>query len=72
MSRPVSEPLTAGGFHIYDDVVVIGLEVGAADIDDPEDVDYFRRLFTQYHEPALRGREAAHLLDGLASQYRSM
>lgn len=72
MSRPVSEPLTAGGFHIYDDVVVLGLEVGAADIDAPEDVDYFRRLFRQYHEPALRGREAANLLDGMASQYRSM
>lgn len=72
MSRPVFEPLTAGGFHIYDDVVVLGLEVGAADIDDPDDVDYFRRLFAQYHQPALRGREAAELLDELAGQYCAM
>lgn len=72
MRRAVNEPLTAGGFHIYDDVVVLGLEVGAADIDDPDDVQYFRRLFDQYHGPALVGAEAAECLTQLAAQYQEL
>ncbi|MDN5920032.1 MAG: helix-turn-helix transcriptional regulator [Pseudonocardia sp.] len=72
MSSAVTEPLTSGGFHIYDDVVVLGLDVGAADIDDPDDVAYFRQLFEQYHRPALAGSAASELLSKLAEQYRGI
>lgn len=72
MERPVAEPLTGGGFHIYDDVVVLGLEVAAADIRDAGDVDYFRRLFEQYHRASVGGRAAADRISELADSYRAL
>lgn len=72
MQQPVAEPLTGGGFHIYDDVVVLGLEVASADMNDPADVDYFRRLFEQYHQASVGGRAAANLMGELAEGYRAL
>lgn len=72
MQQAVAEPLTGGGFHIYDDVVVLGLEVASADINDPADVDYFRRLFEQYHQASVGGRAATDLIGELAEGYRAL
>ncbi len=72
MQQAVAEPLTGGGFHIYDDVVVLGLEVASADMNDPADVDYFRRLFEQYHQASVGGRAATDLIGELAESYRAL
>ena len=72
MQQAVAEPLTGGGFHIYDDVVVLGLEVASADMNDPADVDYFRRLFEQYHQASVGGRAATDLIGELAEGYRAL
>lgn len=72
MRTPVPEPLTAGGFHLYDDVAVVGIELGAATFDDPEDVAYFRRVFGQYHQAATSGDQAREILRDIASGYRDL
>lgn len=72
MRTAVPEPLTAGGFHLYDDVAVVGIELGAATFDDPDDVEYFRRVFREYHQAATSGDQARELLLDLASGYRGL
>lgn len=72
MRTPVPEPLTAGGFHLYDDVAVVGIELGAATFDDPGDVTYFRRVFDQYHQAAAAGDQARTILHDLATSYRQL
>jgi len=56
---------TAGtGFHIYDDtVVVVGLEVAAATLTDPDDIRHFRALYERLSEAAVWGDEARALIE---------
>lgn len=72
MRTAVSEPLTAGGFHLYDDTAVIGIELGAATFDNSDDVAYFREVFDQYHGAATCGDQAREILRDLANEYREL
>ena len=60
--RPL-EVLAGSGFHLYDDTaVVIGLEVAAATLTDPQDVTHFRRLWDQLWSAAAVGDDAVALI----------
>lgn len=64
--------LVGNGFHIYDDTtVVVGLQVAAATLSDPGDVEHFRGLFDRLAGLAVWGDEARAVLAEIARGHRS-
>lgn len=68
----VDEPLTAGGFHLYDSIAVVGIELGAATFDQLDDVKYFRRVFDMYYQAAATKDGSREILQNLADYYRGL
>jgi transcriptional regulator with XRE-family HTH domain len=53
-------------FHLYDaTAVVVGLEIAAATLTDPSDVQHFRRLFDRLSAMAVWDDEARAVIDGV-------
>jgi transcriptional regulator with XRE-family HTH domain len=58
-------------FHLYDDTaVVVGLEVAAATLTDPSDVQHFRRLFERLSAVAVWDDEARAVIDRIRESTR--
>lgn len=64
------------GFHLYEgekfSYAVVGLEVAAATLDDPDDIAHFASLFSRLTAAAAFGDDARAELERIAEDYRAL